>query len=62
MQDDSIHGLDLPVGLRVFDGREVLFGAELGDKVLEALVSEQRPVVNNTCLWYAESEKHVSFV
>ena len=46
----------------MFDGREVLFGAELGDELLEALVSELRPVVSDERLWYAETGKHVLFV
>ena len=52
----------MPIGLRVFDGREVLFGAELGDELMEALVTDLHPVVSDECLWYAESRKHVLFV
>ena len=62
LQDDSISSLGLSVGLRVFDGHEVLFGAELGDEVLETLIGELCPVFGDERLYYAESGKYVSFV
>ena len=46
----------------MFNEREMLFGAEFGNKVLEALVSELCPIVGDERLWYTESGNHVSFV
>ena len=46
----------------MFDRGEVLLGAELGDKVLETLIYELRPVFGDECLWYPESGKYVSLV
>ena len=46
----------------MFDRRKVLFGAQHGGELLEALVNELRPVVSEERLWYVESGKHVTSI
>ena len=49
----------MPVSLGVFDRREMLFGVEPGDEVLETLISELCLVVSDERLWYLELRKYV---
>ena len=46
-EDDSVSGLGLPVGLRVLDRGEMLFGSQFGDEVLESVVDELGVVVGD---------------
>lgn len=46
-EDYSVCGFGLSVGLRVFDGDEVLFGSELSDELLDFSVCELRVVVGH---------------
>lgn len=52
----------MPVGLRVLDKGEMLFGTELGNKILKTYDTELGLVVRYQCLWYFKLGEHVSFV